>query len=157
MKITTTHTNYEIEFDEEDADLVLRYKWTVYKHPTSELRYAQSTKRPHIRMHRLILGVLDQPDIDVDHIDGNGLNNKRSNLRLATKSQNLANQKIRTDGISRFKGVSQKGKYWKAKCKNIWLGSFKTEEEAAKAYDKKAKELYGEFARLNFPKEGDSN
>lgn len=97
----------------------------------------------------------------VDHIDGNGMNNKIENLRSATKLQNQYNRKKQDNTFSKYKGVakaswiketSKKMTYVcniRAGKKNYWLGTFDTEKEAALAYNEKAKELHGEFARLN--------
>lgn len=91
----------------------------------------------------------------VDHIDGNPLNNLRSNLRLVTSAQNQMNRKCITEHSSKFKGVRyhSRDKRWTAQIqynqKNIWLGYHNDETSAAKAYDKKALELFGEFARIN--------
>jgi hypothetical protein len=93
----------------------------------------------------------------VDHEDGNGLNNQRANLRPATQSQNLANQRKRPGLTSQFKGVRWYGKLtpWRASIsiggRRVHLGSFITEEAAARAYDAAALAEWGEYARLNFP------
>jgi hypothetical protein len=93
----------------------------------------------------------------VDHIDHNGLNNRRSNLRLCTAQQNARNHRPQLRGSSKYKGVSwrQDGKVFRALIwhngKSINLGRFKNEIDAAKAYDKAAKKYFGEFAYLNFP------
>ena len=90
----------------------------------------------------------------IDHIDGNIMNNRRSNLRIATYMENNANAKKRKNTTSKYKGVSQyiKGQ-WQAYIhknkKRYTLGFFNTEKEAAQAYNTKAVELFGEFARLN--------
>jgi hypothetical protein len=89
-----------------------------------------------------------------DHRDRNPANNQKYNLRIATVSQNAANRckQTRYFGVSsRFKGVcwNKETKKWTARCKGIHLGCFKDEKEAAKAYNNKAIELYGEFAYLN--------
>ncbi|MHC4574071.1 MAG: HNH endonuclease [Planctomycetota bacterium] len=92
----------------------------------------------------------------VDHIDGNGLNNRKSNLRLCTVRQNLWNRRP-AGGTSLYKGVCWRAekKKWAARitCRDRrhHLGYFDTEMEAADAYDKKAAALFGEFAYLNFP------
>jgi hypothetical protein len=101
-------------------------------------------------MHRLIMG----PGPQVDHKDGNGLNNRRSdNLRFATDTQNRANQKVRKDSTTGFKGVRPHRDKFQArirvKGREITLGSFATPEEAALAYNAAAKECFGEFARPN--------
>lgn len=101
----------------------------------------------------------------VDHIDGNGLNNLRSNLRFATMSQNIANSKVRKDNTTGYKGVSwfvgskHPNGVWKSKPswtarigingKRITVGYFATKEEAARAYNKAAIKYHGEFAKLN--------
>jgi|WetSurMetagenome_2_1015567.scaffolds.fasta_scaffold348709_2 hypothetical protein len=94
----------------------------------------------------------------VDHRDGNGLNNRMSNLRIVTSSQNGMNMRARSGGSSRFKGVWRPTR-WRASIKidrgTIRLGSFATEEEAARAYDEAARRLFGEFAAVNFPRDGE--
>jgi hypothetical protein len=91
----------------------------------------------------------------VDHANGDGLDNRRCNLRLATFSQNCANRRPRTDTATGFKGVSRLGNKWRARIqidgRRTVLGSFATPEQAAAAYDAAALETFGVFARLNFP------
>jgi hypothetical protein len=115
----------------------------------------QNGKSRRIYMHRAIMGAAKGQQ--VDHIDGDGLNNCRYNLRLATAAENQHNARRRIDNISGYKGV-----YWKMAqrkwCsqiqlngKNQYIGLFICPIEAAHAYDRKAIELHGEFALLNFP------
>ncbi len=99
----------------------------------------------------------------VDHINGDGLDNRRSNLRQATHSQNMANKRLYRNNTSGFKGVSRnrgKGRPWRAsiRANNVRyrLGNHDTPEAAARAYDAAALKRFGEFARLNFPKESTS-
>jgi hypothetical protein len=104
-----------------------------------------------ISMHRLIMN--PPAGMLVDHIDGQSLNNRRTNLRLCNRQQNRHN--TRPGKNSRFIGVFRRRDKWFAKVtrdrKCHFLGPFETEIEAAKARDEKAKELFGEFAWLNFP------
>jgi hypothetical protein len=111
-------------------------------------------------MHRFILGVTD-PTQEVDHRNGYGMDNRRENLRLATRSQNGANRrKTARKTSSRFRGVFWcKGKeQWQATVKlhgkQIILGYFSDEKDAARAYDVAAVEHHGEFANLNFNRHG---
>ena len=110
-------------------------------------------KHHAILMHRQITDA--QPEQTVDHKDRNGINNRQENLRLCTQSQNLANQKKRAGCSSRYKGVSwcKRDNKWRAKIKvhykNIHLGLFDDEIEAALSYNDAAAEHFGEFARLN--------
>ena len=126
--------------------------------------YNKGSKRD-VYIHRLVgyafLGLdIDNPKIQIDHKDSDKANNKLSNLRIATSSQNCAAAKPSRKGVSRFRGVKKSRRIenpWVASIskdnKTYHLGNFKTEEEAARAYDKKAKEFHGEFANLNFPEE----
>ena len=91
----------------------------------------------------------------VDHIDSDGLNNQRYNLRVCTNAQNVQNQRIMRGGTSRFKGVcwDMVNKKWRAKLgmngKTFELGRFKVEADAASAYDDAAEKYFGEFAYTN--------
>jgi hypothetical protein len=149
----------------EDYDRLAKYKWHAARHQRTF--YAQhgtgsaksGRRRGHlVMMHREIMGVED--DRYVDHQNHNGLDNRRPNLRAATWEENCWNKrKRRSGGSSIYKGVmwDRRRKTWHAmigyKGKKIFIGYFDDEEEAARAYDAKAKELYGEFAALNFPEQ----
>lgn len=105
-----------------------------------------------ISMHRQILN--PPAGYISDHIDHNGLNNLESNLRVCTFAQNQRNrQKTQKKTSSQYKGVwrDKKHKRWVTNIKDEYVGCFEDEIEAAKAYDTKALELFGEFACLNFP------
>lgn len=107
----------------------------------------------NLLMHRFILGVTD-PDIHVDHINGNRVDNRRCNVRLCEHGENMMNRRRPRNNKSGFKGVEKRGNGWRAKItvRNhvIHIGQFVSGEEAAKAYDEAALKYHGEFARLNF-------
>lgn len=146
-----------VVIDEEDLDIVRHISWCPKK--DREGWYARGvipeTKR-RVYMHRLILGITD-PNTEVDHRDGNGLNNQRANLRQATRTQNARNKGKHKVKQSRFKGCYQRNdrrnRLWRSTIcvngKSKQLGYFTTEEEAARAYNEAAKQYFGEFARLN--------
>ena len=146
--------------DDEDADRVLAAgEWTAWWSGTrwyAARKVGVKRNQRTVFLHRFLLG-LSPDDPQVDHVDGDGLNNQRSNLRLATDSQNHANMskpKRAYPQSSRFKGVTLvRGKRWQAyiqvRGRRIHLGVFDTEEEAAAAYDAAAREHFGEFARTN--------
>lgn len=140
--------------DEADFDLVRKHKW--YPNPVSGKIYARGNiDGKRVYMHRIIVGATD-PKIHVDHINGDTLDNRRSNLRMCSKSQNGCNRGKNKNSTSGFKGVTfcKSRKKFVAQIKKNWkryaLGYFNTAHEAAIAYDSKAKELHGEFAKLNF-------
>ena len=89
--------------------------------------------------------------MDTDHIDGDKLNNQRSNLRVCSHTDNLRNGRKHKDSRSLYKGVSSKGKSSRVQVDGKLIGSFPNERWAAMAHDIAAKDLYGEYARLNFP------
>lgn len=144
-------TNGKVAFvDDKDYPTISQYKWYYHKYRDKE--YAKTyINRKKVSMHRLILGLVGP---EIDHRDGNGLNNQRFNLRYATKQQNAANRGPQRNNTSGFKGVTKNHNNWKAQIKyngeKIYLGTFKTKEEAARRHDTKAKELFGDFAKTNF-------
>lgn len=142
--------------DSADVRLVEAHSWCA--HRSSSGFYATCRiNRELIFMHHFVLGV--PSDICVDHKNGDRLDNRRDNLRLATAQQNMCNQRPR-GGSSRFKGVhwNRHAGKWQASLtidyRYVYLGLFTNEVEAASAYDRAARELFGEFARLNFSEEG---
>ncbi|MHC4722148.1 MAG: HNH endonuclease [Planctomycetota bacterium] len=140
--------------DAEDFEWLNRYKWNTLK--GGRTYYARSWENGKtIRMHRLITNA--PKGLVVDHINHNGMDNRKQNLRLCTRLQNARNRRSCRGSSSKYKGVSKEKKEnvfiacIRCKGKLYYLGRFKSEIAAAKTYDKKAKELFGEFAFLNFP------
>jgi len=145
--------------DDEDYDLVKGYKWCAIKQHNIFYAVTNICKpdgtQITLRMHRLILD-LKKGEI-CDHINHNGLDNRRCNLRSVTKQQNGMNRQKNKNGSCEFKCVSYYKRYkkWKSQIqingKRIHLGYFNTPIEGALAYDKMAKQAFGEYAYLNFP------
>lgn len=144
---------YEAIIDISDAVKVERYGWVLDgTKPNKYVHTCAGKSRKTLKLHRFILGA-KIGDI-VDHIDGNGLNNTRKNLRLVTASQNGANRRKIKIKTSKYKGVHKRenGK-WRAAIrvnkKLINLGTFEYEIDAARAYNKAAISIFGDFACLN--------
>ena len=140
--------------DPADYPALVRYKWCAARNGRVFYAITRINKQ-NIFMHRMIINPPNE--MVIDHIDHNGLNNRRSNLRICTKEQNTRNRKPNTSRNGKYKGVhfDKTRNKFKAtiKCqeKSLSIGYYKKETEAAKAYDKKAKKLFKEFAYLNFP------
>jgi hypothetical protein len=142
--------------DDEDFERVNAKHWMPRKDSNSwyAIRHEQTLlRKTTIMMHRFILGA--DSGTEIDHWNGNGLDNRKENLRVATKSQNAANR-FKQGGSSKYKGVSWYAPLgqWRSRIKkdkhDIHIGYFDVEEDAARAYDEKAQELFGEYARTNF-------
>lgn len=141
--------------DDEDFELVSDFRWRA-NHNGYAIAYVRGSK-PHkqVFMHRLIVGTPE--GMVTDHIDGNILNNRRSNLRICTHAENCRNQITRLQSKhSEYKGVTwffnkrtMLG-YWMAGVAGKTIGYFNSEVEAALAYDAKATEIFGRFAKVNF-------
>lgn len=149
--------------DDADYDWLSRYKWYAHHGGSQRGFYAvrmsaRAAGRRNILMHCEIIGVKG-----IDHINHNGLDNRRKNLRQASTAQNIANQRLSVRSSSGFKGVSfyrdrQKwGAFITPQKNRIYLGAFSSPEAAARAYDTAAQKYFGEFACLNFPESNKNN
>jgi hypothetical protein len=147
--------NVEVLIDDEDYDRIKGYNWFVNKQRNS-LRVSR-TKVIDNKITSIILSryIINAPEgMVVDHINHNTLDNRKCNLRICTHQENLFNTKVSNNKVSsKYKGVYKNGNKFQAKIKHnnkvFCLGSFYTQEEAAKAYDIKAIELFGGFAKTN--------
>ncbi len=150
--------------DESDITLIKDHKWhadiksngRIYA--IAYVRGSGRSSQRNVSMHRLIMS--PPFGMDIDHANHNGLDNRRANLRICTKRENQQNK--RKSARSVYKGIFRHRNSFVARIRfgssgscgqspRIYLGCFKTETEAAKAYDQAAKKLFGEFALLNFP------
>ncbi len=148
--------------DDDDFERVNQFKWHAIRivkkcgityYAVRSTAFGQGKKRKTIIMHRFIMG-FPIGKVEIDHADNNGLNNQKHNLRIATRSENQHNRSAQVNCISRYKGVTFRRNKYQSRImvnyKSITVGYYKDEIQAAKAYDKKAIELFGEFAKTNF-------
>lgn len=135
--------------DDSDFESVSKYKWFLVNGYAGKAVNGRRNAKEYL--HRFLV----KPEItqSIDHANGDKLDNRRFNLRVCSHSENLKNQKTRTDNTSGFKGVSRHRKKWMAYIeldyKRTYLGHFTTKEEAALAYNKAAVKMHKEFAKLN--------
>jgi len=161
-KLIELNKNMFAIVDEEDYNMLLGYNWrSLYIHHNWYAITSDPSSincKGNIFMHRLIMNALKGEY--VDHINHSGLDNRKGNLRICTNTQNAQNRlptkdRIGYKGVTKGKTAKKHGERWISglQYNNIHyhLGTFSTPELAAKAYDEKAKELFGEFALLNFP------
>lgn len=152
------HGNFEVIIDEQDKNLVLKYKWSISIKNNGRYAVAETrvSKQELIKLHRLIMGLKKGDKTQVDHINRNPLDNRRSNLRFANQAQNSRNQIQPRGNKWGFIGVYK----WQNKFRGCLSvnnrtvhvpGYYDTAEEAARERDKLAYKISGEFAVLNFP------
>jgi hypothetical protein len=142
--------------DEEDAGRVFQYLWCVAEANGQHYAVAWIDSK-RVLLHRFVTGA--EKGQVVDHISGNVFDNRKCNLRICGHSQNMWNQKIPRNNTSGYKGVRFVPKAminpWRAtiskKGKNFHIGCYASAEDAARAYDARSLELFGDYARLNFP------
>jgi len=138
--------------DDSDYDELSRRKWHYCKGYALRSVNVSVGKEKKVSMHSIIMGKIT--GLEIDHINGNSLDNRRENLRHVTKRQNQQNQ-MSPRGTSIYKGVHW-DKYhskWRARIKlngkKLFLGDFSIESEAGRAYNEAASSLFGQYARLN--------
>ena len=142
--------------DDADYEWLNQWKWQATK--PRKVWYAVRWKS--IRMHREIMGLKKGDGLSTDHRSGNGLDNRQENLRVCTCSENLQNlhnprgpSSCKYQGVCRDRTNNKWMAYITKNRKQITIGRYKNKDKAARAYDKKAIELYGPDAKTNFPKE----
>jgi len=149
-------SGYEVIISACDVERVMAHKWHFYKRSKSGLCYfSYKTPRPEVKeimLHRFILNC--PPSMCVDHIDGNTLDNRRSNLRICTRAENSRNRRKNNNSTSGYKGVfwnklySKWAAYIRANNKRIFLGYFDDPKKAYEAYVAASKKYHGEFGRI---------
>lgn len=154
-ELPLSNSNLFAIVDDEDFERLLKYTWNVRGNDNSfTIQTSIVYKNTSLANH-----VMKEFDGLYDHKDRNPLNNSKENLRPCTRGDNMCNRQKFSNCISSYKGVRfhKKGNNWEARItkdkKTISLGIFDNEVDAAKAYDKKAIEIHGEFALINFPLE----
>ena len=139
--------------DDEDYELVSKYSWHINNGYARAWTPSINRKRKKVYMHSLIANT--PKGMYTDHRNRNRLDNTRTNLRAVTPAQNSRNSGPRRTKKGVFKGAHRQGNRWtvtiNVNAKNVYVGSFLNEEAAARAYDEKARMLFGEYAYLNFP------
>lgn len=154
-----THRLLVVRWDLADHELVETHQWHVREHPGGDWyaehrggkRY-EGGRRDYVSMHRMLMGDPPERGLRVGHLNGNGLDNRRGNLRWMTQEEILAKRRP-VGGASKFKGVAwdaHAGR-WVAVFRGRKLGRFRDEESAARAFDAAALERWGSLAYLNFP------
>jgi len=150
LKIPLTKGHFAI-VDESDFESLSKFNWHSHK-GYAQRNFYSPQKQTTIKMHRQIMRAEDGKQ--VDHINGNKLDNRKCNLRICTNQQNTFNSSAHKNSTSKLKGVSwyKSGSKWRAQIsinqKRTHIGYFKTEQEAFDAYKKLAKQHYGEFSKV---------
>ena len=160
MKILRSSNGHDVLVDDEDFDYLSKFTWNAHRHKCGVL-YAErgvyiKPKCKTISMHRVIMNITDR-FVYVDHINGNGLDNRKCNLRICTHADNVRNRRMHKNNKSGYKGVTMVNENaFRSRIRvngvMINTGRHKTAIEAAIAYNEAAIKYFGEFARLNIIK-----
>jgi len=148
MKTIELTQGYRTTISDEDFESLSLYEWSI--HNSGNKVYARGVVNgKKLYIHRFLMSL--KKGEYCDHANGNTLDNQRSNLRICTNSQNLANRGAQKNNTSGYKGVvwQKQIKQWMVRIGTTYIGIFKDKTEAAKAYNKAALERYGEYAQLN--------
>lgn len=145
--------------DDEDHERAMQFKWMLartgrgdYPYAARQSRKSEGGMKRMVYLHRFILDA--QQGQQVDHINGDTLDCRRSNLRLCTHAENLRNKRKPINSTNPYKGVTRSSVgTFNVRCSRRYVGTYVSPEEAARAYDQAAREMYGEFANVNFPDE----
>ncbi len=164
MAVLRTRKGEEILVDDDLLAVLSQTTWHINDHRYVIWRGMRDGKKITIRMHQTVYELKHGPipdRMDIDHINRNRQDNRDCNLRLTTRSQNLLNKTRHYPNRTGYIGVLRRvdgrssGTRYRAyvsnKGRNIWCGTFDTPEDAAREHDRRAKEIHGEFANLNFP------
>lgn len=157
VKFIELNENQYALVDADDFEWLSQWNWFYNPSNGYALRNGPVHGKSQTRMHREIFKA--KPEERLDHINGDRLDNRKSNLRRCNAHQNAQNTARHSDGRSGYKGVSwhKKDRMWRARIcvnyKSKFLGNFNCPKAAARCYDRAALSLFGEFARLNFPEE----
>lgn len=147
MKLINLTKGKSVIVDDEDFIWLNNLKWHYRRCGNSGYAVRVPYKQPAVYMHRLIM--LCPIDFEVDHINGNPLDNRKENLRFCSRSENCRNSKIKSNNKSGFKGVDCLRGKWRVTIQGQHIGYFVTKEEVAKEYNREAIKRYSEFGKLN--------
>jgi hypothetical protein len=158
MKTIVISNGSTVLVDDKDFEALSQYKWTAHVNRTTcyairRQRISEDRPGSIVYMHRQIMCPME--GMVVDHINKDGLDNRRENLRICSQTENLRNQRPRSNKRSKFKGVSwnENDMAYHSRLqfggRGVWLGMYKSEVDAAKAYDAGAIHYYGKYALTN--------